>query len=184
VNLAHLHLITNHIPVIGLPIAVVLLIFGLWRKERALTSAALWLTVLVALGTIPAYASGDGAHHLVEQEPGVRHELIHEHEDAADIAFTLLEITGGLALLVLIFQSRQAALATKGAIVVVVLGIVVSAAMARVAELGGVIRHVEIRTDGLTKMLDPAAAADTSNTIQERHLPRMRAADSTKPDSD
>lgn len=183
-NGAHLHLVTNHIPVIGLPIAVVLLIFGLWRRERALKTAALWLTVAVALGTIPAYASGDAAHHLVEHEPGVRHALVHAHSEAADLAFTLLEITGGLALIALFLEKRNERLAHLSTIGTLVLGIVVSVAMVRVAELGGVIRHVEIRNDALNRLLDPSAAADTSNTVQPPHERRRGPADSTHPDSD
>lgn len=181
-NLAHLHLITNHIPVIGLPIAVALLLYGMWRRESGVKRAALWLTVLVALGTIPAYASGDGAHELVEHEPGVRHALIHEHEEAADLAFTLLEITGGLALLALILERRKENVARMATIGTFALGVVVSVAMARVAELGGVIRHVEIRTDAMTRFFDPAAAKDTSNTVQERPHFRREQTDSV-PDS-
>ncbi len=187
-NLAHLHLITNHIPVIGLPIAVALLLYGMWRRESGVKTAALWLTVLVALATIPAYASGDGAHRLVEREPGVRHALIHAHEEAADTAFFLLEVTGGLALLALVFERRKENVARMATIGTLVLGAVVSVAMARVAELGGVIRHVEIRTDAMTRFFDPAAAADTSNTVQERphfrRAPGDSAADSLHEDRD
>lgn len=171
-NAAHLHLMTNHIPVIGIPLAVLVLIYGLVRKQEAVEQVGLGLLVLVALGTIPAYLSGDPAHELVEHEPGVRHALVHEHEEAADFGFFFAEAIGVGALAVLVTRKKYPKLAHRTSVATAVVGVFTFFVIARVALLGGDIRHVEIRTDALTRLLNPQAAADTSNTVQER--PRFR----------
>lgn len=171
-NAAHLHLITNHIPVIGIPLAVLVLIWGLVRKEEAVERVGLVLLVLIAVGTIPAYLSGDPAHEMVERAPGVRHALIHEHEEAADFGFFFAEALGVGALAVLALRKKFPKIAHRTSVVTAVVGVFTFVVMARVALLGGDIRHVEIRTDALTRAINPQAAADTSNTVEER--PRFR----------
>lgn len=171
-NAAHLHLMTNHIPVIGIPLAVLVLIWGLVRKEAAVERVGLVLLVLVALGTIPAYLSGDPAHELVEREPGVRRALIHEHEEAADFGFFFAEAIGVGALAALVLRKKYPKLAQRTSVATAAVGVFTFFVIARVALLGGDIRHVEIRTDALTRLINPQAATDTSNTVQER--PRFR----------
>jgi len=70
-NLAHLHLVLNHLPVLGTGFGLALLIFGLWRRSDELKKTALGVLVLVALAAVPVYLTGEPAEELVQAVPGV-----------------------------------------------------------------------------------------------------------------
>jgi len=50
-DLGHLHLMLNHLPVLGVPALLALLLWGLARGMPAVTRGALWLTVVLAVVT-------------------------------------------------------------------------------------------------------------------------------------
>lgn len=143
-NAAHLHLLMNHIPVIGIPIVGVLLVLALIMKQQALFRIALGFTVLLALMTVPVYLSGEPAEEIVEDLAGVPHAAIEEHEEIAKVTFIATEVLGGLALLGLALAKRgpMPRALTYGCVILVVLS---SGLLARTAYLGGQIRHTEIR---------------------------------------
>jgi hypothetical protein len=141
----HWHLLLNHIPVIGFPGAVLLLLGGLWRKSDELVNAALAGLVLVALLTIPTFLTGDPAEHAVRHMPGVTREVIHDHEESADASLTAIELAGAAALFAL-FSSRYFPTMRRWLVYLSLAAAVVgSALVAYTANLGGQIRHTEIR---------------------------------------
>lgn len=78
-NPAHLHIVLNHIPVVGIPFGTGLLIWGFLRKSQEVKTTALLVFVAIALVTIPTYLSGKAAEDLVEHLPGVSENLIEDH---------------------------------------------------------------------------------------------------------
>ena len=143
-NAAHLHLLMNHIPVIGIPIVGVLLVLALIMKQQALFRIALGFTVFLALMTVPVYLSGEPAEEIVEDLAGVPHAVIEEHEEIAKVTFIATEILGALALLGLVLAKRGPV--PKPVIYsCVILAVLSSGLLARTAYLGGQIRHTEIR---------------------------------------
>ena len=68
-NLPHLHLILNHVPTVGLVIALALLATGLLRKSDAVAQIALELLYGVALLTLPAYITGVATHARPRRSP-------------------------------------------------------------------------------------------------------------------
>jgi hypothetical protein len=101
-NWAHVHLMLNHFPLVGIGFATLLLIVAMLRKSKELIIVALAFVVLVSLWAIPAYLTGEPAEEVVEELPGISEELIKEHEEKAEIAFIFVEVTGALALITLI----------------------------------------------------------------------------------
>ena len=73
---AHIHLALNHVPVIGLPIVVLLLLWGLVRRNAELIRAAFGLLVLLALVTLVVQLTGEPAEDLVEGLPGVLDSMV------------------------------------------------------------------------------------------------------------
>ncbi len=145
INPAHLHLVTNHIPVLGCLFVGALLAAALATRSADLARASLAAFALVALVTIPAYLSGDPAHEIVEEMDGVSRRAIHTHEDAALPAFVVIETLGALSVFGLVWfrGGRPAPRAFLAA--ALALAIVASLLVARAANLGGLIRHPEIR---------------------------------------
>ena len=141
----HIHLLLNHVPVLGSIACLLLLAAGLLRRSREVTVIALLATVVTALLTIPVFLTGEPAEDTVEKLPGVTKQYIHAHEEAAEAAFTAMEIAGALALLTLILGMRRETprWATLATLVVL---LAAAGLIARAANLGGEIRHTEIHS--------------------------------------
>lgn len=144
-NAAHAHLILNHWPIFGSLFVFLLLVLAAWRKSDDMVWAALVGAVLVALGTIAVYLTGEPAAEVVEHLPGVAERLIEPHEEAALIAMILTELTGVVALAGLILGRRSKHMMRRAGIGTGVLSLVVLGAMAWTANAGGKIHHEETR---------------------------------------
>jgi hypothetical protein len=145
-NGAYVHLAVNHIPVVGVPIAFLILLSGMTRKSRDLIQAGFALLVLLALVTVVAFKSGGPAAHTIKDVPGIERSDIHEHAEAADYAFWGNLGLGAFALFGL-WLSRRPEGSPMGLTALVLLGsLFMSVVFARVAHLGGIIRHAEIES--------------------------------------
>ena len=145
VNSAYLHLALNHIPIITTLIGLLLLAAAIfWRKSADLTGAALALLVLGALVAIPTYRTGEPAEEIVEELPGISHETIHDHEEAAETAVWAVGLAGVAAAGGLIWLRRRGSAPSWLLVVTLVLALVATVLLARTATLGGLIRHSEI----------------------------------------
>lgn len=159
-DITHLHLLMNHIPTIGFGIALFLFVWSLIANSAELKRAGLVLFVGVAILTIPTYWSGNAAAETICRgiDPGnsdftekpcrdttVSKSLIQTHEGAALVAFTVIEITGAFAWLAL-WQIRRTSRPSSWTVgTVLVLSLVSMALVAQAANIGGEIRHSEIR---------------------------------------
>ncbi len=164
-NQAHLHLLLNHFPVIGAILCLLLLLFALIRKSDELKRASLGGLVLISLLTIPAFLTGEPAEELVENLPGVSHALIEAHEEAALVAFIALGLTGALALVGLIWFRRRTVLPIWLMTVALLLTSASVGLMARTANLGGEIRHTEIRAASGSTL----PAGDSGGQQEKKH---------------
>lgn len=97
-NAAHVHLILNHFPVIGLLFGLAMLALAQLRQNRDLARAGMVALVAIAIITIPVYLTGEPAEEVIEHVPGFSRELVGRHEWAASIAIFLNEIVGVVAL--------------------------------------------------------------------------------------
>jgi hypothetical protein len=151
-NNAHWHLTLNHIPVVGSFFVLGLLAWALFRRSEELKRAGLGAAVLVALLTIPAYLTGEpafeAAMEVLEATPEDEDPIVKAHENAAGWAFGASSLAGAVALAGLLqSRIRKASLATSLVAGTFLLVAVSVALMARAANLGGSIRHSEIRGD-------------------------------------
>jgi hypothetical protein len=144
-DLTHVHLLLNHFPTIGTIIGLGLLIVSLIGKSEDLKRASLVVFLGIALLTIPTYVTGNAAQESMGRNEGVSKTLIETHEAAALQALPFMELTGALAWLGLWQFRRVSRLSKWNTGAVVVLSIVTLGLMARAADMGGEIRHPEIR---------------------------------------
>ena len=141
-NFPHLHLLLNHIPVLGTGFAFLILLAGLWRRSDDLRRAALALFVLIALLAIPTYLTGEpSGEALLRQNLGVSSWQIERHDSAAEIALTAMECLGALSLLCLLLDWRKIAGERPLRLLTMAVAVVVIGLMAWTANLGGQIRH-------------------------------------------
>ncbi len=145
-NLIHLHLMLNHIPVLGTIFGLGLLVFGLWRKSVELKKTALGVFVIIALLTVPVYLTGDPAKDGVKLLPGISRPIIKQHENAAAIAFIGVVVLGVAALAGLLLFRRGKITPAWFTTLMLAAALIVSGLMAWTANVGGQIRHTEIRS--------------------------------------
>ncbi|MBK6504255.1 MAG: hypothetical protein IPG02_00910 [Ignavibacteria bacterium] len=65
-NPAHLHLVINHVPVIGTMITLFILAIGIIKKSDDVKKVAMLVLILTSVITIPVYLSGGNAEEMVE----------------------------------------------------------------------------------------------------------------------
>jgi uncharacterized membrane protein len=144
INIAHLHLLLNHVPTVGMVVGLGLLLLALVRRNDHLVHSSLEVLFVVALVTLPVYLTGVAAEEALEGMAGVVPEAIDAHEAAALWGFMGMQVTGLVAWLGL-WQSRRNSRASRSTVAsVLLLAILTTAMMARAATIGGEIRHPEI----------------------------------------
>jgi uncharacterized membrane protein len=147
INVAHLHLLMNHVPTVGTVVGLGILLLGLVRRNESLKHVGLEVLFVIALLTLPVYLSGVGADQKLRNQPGISDDAMRAHHDAALAGFTVTEFAGFVAWVAL-WQSRRRGRAALGFVpATLVLSMVALGLMARAATLGGEIRHPEIRAD-------------------------------------
>lgn len=140
----HLHLLLNHVPVIGTVIALCLLAYATLRGDDRTGRVSLGLLAVLAAAAVAAYLTGEPAEEAVEGVAGVPKALIERHEEAALLATVALGAMGALSAGWLLFFRRRPL--SRGVMLgLLLVGLLPAGAMAYTANLGGQIRHPEIR---------------------------------------
>lgn len=140
----HLHLMLNHLPIVAIPLALMLLGYGWLRHMDDVKRAALAVFVLAGLAIWPVYLTGEPAEETVEHLPAVSESLIEAHEDAAKLAMVFTELLAAGSLGALIFFRRDP-LPGSVTVPLLSLALVATLALSWTGYLGGQIRHSEIR---------------------------------------
>jgi hypothetical protein len=149
-NLAHVHLLLNHIPILGTLITLGIFLVSLVAGHDDMKQVSLALFSLMALLAIPTYLSGSGAQATLKDSPDVSMEMIESHQGAALMAFIFLEITGAVSAMGLLRFTRNAknpwtsSSARVDLLAVLVLAVATAGLMAVAGNTGGNIRHSEI----------------------------------------
>jgi uncharacterized membrane protein len=153
-SLVHLHLLLNHFPTVGMVIGVGLFVVALLMRSDHLERASLLIFFGIAVLTIPTYVSGNNAQMMICAvkkgaqdctDPAISKAMIEAHEGAALPAFAVMILNGAFAWLGLWQYRRFSHVARWNLAVILLLSIVTFGLMARSANLGGEIRHPEIR---------------------------------------
>jgi uncharacterized membrane protein len=144
-SLAHIHVMINHIPVMGTIFLVILMVYGLVRKSNEIVRVSFYFTVALSLATVPVYLTGDPAKDQIRNETWFERKRVDAHEEMAEKGFIAVLVTGALAIAA-IWMARNGGPVRLGMAVIVLFGLLVSAGLFGVAALkGGEIRHDEIR---------------------------------------
>ena len=156
-NLAHIHLVMNHVPTIGSVAALSALLLGYVRRNDHLKHVGLEALFIVALLTLPVYVSGAAGYFEIRDRPGVSIDAMKIHQDVALFGFSWMMIAGFVAWTAL-WTWRRHGRPGRGLVPASTLLLVIAlVVMGRAANLGGEIRHPEITAAG------PAAPAGDPN---------------------
>jgi uncharacterized membrane protein len=143
---AHLHLALNHVPVVLVPAAIVMLLYAMVSKSADLTKGALALLIASALFGAGAFLTGEPAEDALKQIPEVSTDSIKPHENFATFAAGATTLAGVFALVVLLKWQPGGATPWR-MIATLVVALVAAMLLAWTAYLGGRINHPELRED-------------------------------------
>jgi len=152
-DLSHLHLLLNHFPTVGMVVGLGLFLFSLLLKSDDLKRASLVIFVGIALLAIPTFVTGNAAQSVICQakpddpcaDPNVSKARIEAHEGAALQGLAAMVVLGAFAWLGLWQYRRMSRVAAWNLAVILLLALATFGLMANAANIGGEIRHPEIR---------------------------------------
>lgn len=157
-NDAHYHLLLNHLPILGSLFGALLLASGFFTKSVSVLKAGMTTILIVSLLTMPAYFTGEAAEEVVEHLPGVRHDDIEAHEEAAEFALWAMGAAGAAALMGLLTTSSRSSRSQRPktwAVVTLFVTLGAFGVMAWTGVTGGQIRHSELHQE---KLIAPVPA--------------------------
>ncbi len=151
-NDAHLHLVVNHLPILGTIFGLGILIAGLFFKNNSVKNTAYILFVIAAVFAAFSMGTGEGAEELVEDMPNIGHEIIHEHEELAEKFALVMYVLGVFSLLSLFASYKNSKYATAGSYITFILAVIAVILSVNVGISGAEVRHTEVRQDSLNSM--------------------------------
>ncbi len=144
-NWTHLHLALNHVPVLGVPFATLLLAWGwAFRKHEVMRVAVFWSMGLAA-ASIAIKFTGDWAAGVDPARFADVRELLERHEKSADQATTAIFLWGIAAGVACYLGRGQRPVAVPALGSLLALGVASFLLLARTANVGGQISHPQIR---------------------------------------
>jgi uncharacterized membrane protein len=145
-NWAHVHLLLNHFPTVGMVVGLGLFLAAIVSQSDDLKRGSLGIFFFISLLTIPAFVTGTSAELALEHTPEVSKTMIQAHETAAFEGLWFMELTGAVAWLGLWQYRRLSRLPQTTLASILLLALVTFGLMSRAALIGGEIRHPEVRT--------------------------------------
>ena len=167
-NLAHVHIVLNHIPSLGSILGLLLLAWAIYTKNDALKKSGFGVLVLIALATLPTYLSGNGARQMIAKEPAASLGMVEVHQNAAMLTLLAMTIAGTFAWFGL-WEFRRFSRAGSGATVGSLLTAAIATALiVYTGSLGGKISHPEIRDAADTAITEAAGWKPAVETFLSR----------------
>lgn len=148
-DFTHLHLIITHLPIFGILLGILVLIYGLYTNSSQTLYASYLVFSVACLGGLIAYVTGEYAEETVEHISEISKSMVESHEESAELSVIGFGILWVISFLVLFFNNKLMAFNRKIAIVILILSIICFALAARTGYLGGQIRHTELSSPNL-----------------------------------
>jgi len=160
-NDAHLHMVVNHFPIIGIILGLGVLIIGFFFKNDSVKNTAYGLFVVAAIFTAISMGTGEGAEEMVEDFPGIGKNIIHEHEEVAEKLALVLYVLGVLSIVGIYLNIKKNSKALLFTILIIGIAIIGIFFAQQTGTTGGEIRHTEIRKS------DKINPVDKTNEMNE-----------------
>lgn len=145
-NNAHLHLVVNHLPIIFPIVGVIILLIAIFTKSDISKRNAYIVFILGAVASVAGMATGEGAEDAIENIQGVSENLMHRHEEAAEIFAGMSYFLGAVSLLGFLTSYRNFSLDKLMPVTILIVAGVSLYFAQEAGRTGGEIRHTEIRS--------------------------------------
>jgi uncharacterized membrane protein len=146
-NDAHLHMVVNHFPIIGIILGFGILVTGIFLKNNSVKNTAYCLFIVGAIFAAVSMATGEGAEEIAENLPSVTDQIIEKHEELAEKLAIVLYALGVISIIGLFLNYKNHSKAIFVAYLAVLVAIAGIFLGKQTGTSGGEIRHTEIRTN-------------------------------------
>ena len=68
-NSAHIHIVLNHVPSLGSIAGLLILAFGIHKKDESIKQFAFGVLVLITMAVLPTYVTGAEAQRMIAKNP-------------------------------------------------------------------------------------------------------------------
>tara|TARA_R110001583_G_scaffold191209_2_gene356135 strand:- start:927 stop:1379 length:453 start_codon:yes stop_codon:yes gene_type:complete len=143
-NIAHLHLILNHLPITFVILGFIVMVLGFLFKSEMVKRIAYLVFIFGALFGYAAFYTGEKSKQLIEGIIGIDERLIMTHEEIALVFLTFLYMLGILSLIGLIASWRTKPYSKIIDFVTIIFLIIVIYFAVQTGATGVEIRHSEI----------------------------------------
>ena len=143
---AYRHMLLNHVPIIGLAMALLVLLIGLVLRQLPMQVTGLVLVAVTAGAAWPVAQFGDAAYPAIyDGLDGHGRAWLDHHAEVAETWLPVMYATCLAAVAVLVAGVVNKAVMAWGCILVLVMGCASFTGAAIVAKAGGQIKHPEFR---------------------------------------
>ena len=143
----YVHVLINHLPLLGLPVAMLTLMIGLVAGNRPIILTGLGLVALLALSIWPVYSFGESSYdRVLSMSDEAGEGFLKYHAALAHQWSFLYFVTAAVAGLGFGLAWKWPRVLKPIALAALVLGLVSLGAGMVIAHAGGEIRHREFRT--------------------------------------
>ena len=160
-NDAHLHMVVNHFPIIGIILGFGILVTGIFLKNNSVKNTAYCLFIVGAFFAAVSMATGEGAEEIAENLPSVTDQIIEKHEELAEKLAIVLYALGVISIIGLFLNYKNHSKAIFVAYLAVLVAIAGIFLGKQTGTSGGEIRHTEIRENTVN------TASDIQNESQQ-----------------
>lgn len=154
-NTAHLHLMVNHLSIVGLGFAIFVTLIALYRKNPEIEKLACWFYILTGLLSVFAILTGDGTGEIVKTYPGISNDAIEYHETWGYVFFYSLASIAALAIAALWFSRKNPLILRKFILTILILALLSIFLAFQTGTTGGRIRHPEIEKGKFNGAVNP-----------------------------
>ncbi len=162
----YLHVLINHLPIIGTAVGLFGLIVALLLRSRIALVPALAIVLLAGVSAWPVYVTGGGAYRpimKISDDPG--RDWLDEHMERADRTTWVFYVMAGVAAVAMAAPLKWPKSAIPLGIAAIIATIAGLGAAGYIAQAAGPIRHMEFRVPGLNLPSD----SDTSSEEHHHH---------------
>lgn len=143
---AYRHMLLNHIPIIGLFVALVVLVTGLAARQTALLFTGLVLIALTAGASLPVANYGDAAYPAIyDSLDGYGRDWLDYHAELAETWLPLLYANAALAVIAIVLGRVRPRLLLWASVLVALFTLAGVGGAGVIARAGGKIQHPEFR---------------------------------------
>ncbi len=139
-----MHLLVNHIPIIGTALGLLVVVASLIFKNPIVKTTGMVVYIVSALTIYPSNFTGEAAEESVEQIAGVSHDQIHQHEEAAELALTLTSLALVFAALHMFNRPKSESVQRFVLVAYIVAALAATGQSIKTGHEGGLIRRPEL----------------------------------------